>query len=74
MAMTRIAIVATSEKLRASLAAALRTNPEFELIGVGATSAEVPPSADVVLIARSVMPAIGEFRGRGDEGDRALEP
>ena len=53
MAMTRIAIVAPSEKLRASLAAALRTNPEFELVGVGATSAEVPPSADVVLIARA---------------------
>lgn len=51
--MTRIAIVAPSEKLRASLAAALRTNPEFELVGVGATSAEVPPSADVVLVARA---------------------
>jgi DNA-binding NarL/FixJ family response regulator len=51
--MTRIAIVAPSEKLRASLAAALRTNPDFELVGVGATSAEVPPSADVVLVARA---------------------
>jgi len=51
--MTRIAIVAPSEKLRASLAAALRTNPEFELVGVGATSAEIPPSADVILIART---------------------
>lgn len=50
--MTRVAIVAPSEKLRTSLAAALRANPEFELVGVGATSAEVPPSADLVLIAR----------------------
>ncbi|HEV7389213.1 MAG TPA: LuxR C-terminal-related transcriptional regulator [Gemmatimonadaceae bacterium] len=50
--MTRVAIVAPSEKLRASLAAALRSNPEFELVGVGATSADVPPSADLVLIAR----------------------
>ena len=50
--MTRVAIVAPSEKLRASLAAALRTNPEFELVGVGASSTEVPPSADLVLIAR----------------------
>jgi DNA-binding NarL/FixJ family response regulator len=50
--MTRIAIVAPSEKLRLSLAAALRTNPEFEVIGVSATSAELPPSADVVLVAR----------------------
>ncbi|HMI56202.1 MAG TPA: LuxR C-terminal-related transcriptional regulator [Gemmatimonadaceae bacterium] len=51
--MTRIAIVASSEKLRTSLAAALRTNPEFEVVGVAASSAEVPPSADVVLIARA---------------------
>ena len=50
--MTRIAVVALSEKLRASLAAALRSNPDFELVGVGASSAEVPPTADVVLIAR----------------------
>src|SRR6185436_18233082 len=64
MAMTRIAIVATSEKLRAALAAALRTNPEFELVGVGATSAEVPPSADVVLIARASPSArLASFAG-----------
>ena len=64
MAMTRIAIVATSEKLRAALAAALRTNPEFELVGVGATSAEVPPSADVVLIARASPSArLASFTG-----------
>ena len=50
--MTRIAVVAPSEKLRASLAAALRSNPDFELVGVGATNAEIPPSADVVLFAR----------------------
>jgi DNA-binding NarL/FixJ family response regulator len=51
--MTRIAIVASSEKLRTSLAAALRTNPEFEVVGVAASSAEVPPSADIILIARA---------------------
>jgi DNA-binding NarL/FixJ family response regulator len=51
--MTRIAIVASSEKLRTSLAAALRTNPEFEVVGVAASSAEIPPSADIVLIARA---------------------
>jgi DNA-binding NarL/FixJ family response regulator len=50
--MTRIAIVAPSEKLRVSLAAALRTNPEFEVIGASASTAELPPSADVVLVAR----------------------
>jgi DNA-binding NarL/FixJ family response regulator len=51
--MTRIAIVAASEKLRASLAAALRTSDEFEIVGVAASSAGVPASADVVLFARS---------------------
>jgi DNA-binding NarL/FixJ family response regulator len=55
--MTRIAIVAPSEKLRVSLAAALRTNPEFEVIGVSATSAELPPSVDVVLVARVPTPS-----------------
>src|SRR5256714_15447630 len=63
--MTRIAIVATSEKLRASLAAALRSNPEFELVGVGATSAEVPPSDDVELIARTLSPS--RVSGRSTE-------
>jgi DNA-binding NarL/FixJ family response regulator len=61
--MTRIAIVAPSEKLRASLAAALRTNPEFELVGVGATSAEVPPSADIVLIARPSSARLAGYTG-----------
>ena len=51
--MTRIAIVAPTEKLRASLAAALRTNPEFEIVAVSASSTELPPSADVILVART---------------------
>lgn len=50
--MTRIAIVAASEKLRSSLAAALRASEEFEVVGVAASSAAVPPSADIVLFAR----------------------
>jgi DNA-binding NarL/FixJ family response regulator len=50
--MTRIAIVAASEKLRSSLAAALRASDEFEVVGVAASSAGVPPSADIVLFAR----------------------
>ena len=65
--MTRIAIVAPTEKLRASLAAALRTNPEFELVGVGATSAEVPPTADVVLIARA---SSARLAGYTDDGTK----
>jgi DNA-binding NarL/FixJ family response regulator len=68
MAMTRIAIVAPSEKLRASLAAALRTNPEFELVGVGATSAEVPPSADIVLIARPTSARLAGYNGDEAKG------
>jgi DNA-binding NarL/FixJ family response regulator len=50
--MMRIAIVASSEKLRSSLAVALRASEEFEVVGVAASSAGIPPSADVVLIAR----------------------
>ncbi|MFL5464027.1 MAG: response regulator transcription factor [Gemmatimonadaceae bacterium] len=65
--MTRIAIVASSEKLRLSLATALRTNPDFEVVGVAASSAEIPPSADVVLIARPSATATGG--GRISEGD-----
>jgi DNA-binding NarL/FixJ family response regulator len=50
--MTRIGIVASSEKLRASLAAALRASEEFEVVGVAASSAGIPPSVDIVLFAR----------------------
>lgn len=50
--MTRIAIVASSEKLRSSLAAALRASEEFEVVGVAASSAGLPPTADVILVAR----------------------
>jgi DNA-binding NarL/FixJ family response regulator len=51
--MTRIAIVAPSEELRAALAAALRANPAFEVVGVAASEEDVPGSADVVLVARA---------------------
>lgn len=49
--MTRIAIVAPSARLRASLAAALRASAEFEVVGVAASDSNVPPSADVILVA-----------------------
>jgi DNA-binding NarL/FixJ family response regulator len=49
--MTRIAIVAPSARLRASLAAALRASPEFEVVGVTASDADVPSSVDVILVA-----------------------
>lgn len=49
----RIAIVAASEELRASLAAALRANPAFEVVGVAASEDEAPALADVIVVARA---------------------
>jgi len=60
--MTRIAIVASSEKLRSTLAAALRASEEFEVVGVAASSAGVPPSADIVLFARGSEGSLGSRR------------
>jgi DNA-binding CsgD family transcriptional regulator len=51
--MTRIAIVAASEELRAALAAALRASPAFEVVGIAASEADVPPSADILVVARA---------------------
>lgn len=51
--MITIAIVAPSEELRVALAAALRANPAFEVVGVAASEEDVPPTADVVLVARA---------------------
>ena len=51
--MTRIAIVADSEELRARLAAALGSDPTFEVVAVGDASDDVSPAADVVLVARA---------------------
>src|SRR5256885_3419522 len=61
--MTRVAIVASSPRLRLSLAAALRTNPEFEVVGVSASSADIPPSADLVVLARPTATATATVRG-----------
>jgi two-component system, NarL family, response regulator YdfI len=52
--MTRIAIVARSEDLRARLAAALGADPAFEIVAVGPSAADVAPSVDVVIVARAV--------------------
>jgi DNA-binding NarL/FixJ family response regulator len=71
--MTRVAIVAPTEKLRASLAAALRSSEEFEIVGVGSSTAEVPPDSELVLIARtaSVLPRSGNRVGN-DSGSAPL--
>jgi DNA-binding NarL/FixJ family response regulator len=49
---TRIAIVAESEELRAALASALGASAAFEIVSVGASAAEVSRAADVVVNAR----------------------
>jgi len=66
---TRIAIVAASEALRSRLAAALSTDPTFEVVGVGATPADANSSAEVVLVARDAEDfapgSQGDVRGAG---------
>lgn len=51
--MTRVAIVSPSSRLRASLAAALRASPAFEVVAVEASDSNLPPSAEVVLVAHA---------------------
>jgi two-component system, NarL family, nitrate/nitrite response regulator NarL len=58
---TRIAIVAESEELRAALASALGASAAFEIVSVGASAAEVSRAADVVVNARD---ATGSTRVR----------
>ena len=57
--MTRVAIVAPTEKLRSSLAAALRSSEEFEIVGVSDSSAEFPADTELVVIARAAPPVRG---------------
>lgn len=54
--MTRVAIVAPTEKLRVSLAAALRSSEEFEIVGVANSSANVPADTELIVIARAPAP------------------
>jgi len=54
--MTRVAIVAPTEKLRASLAAALRSSEEFEIVGVANSSANIPADTELIVIARAPAP------------------
>jgi DNA-binding NarL/FixJ family response regulator len=49
---TRIAIVAESEEVRAALAAALGASAAFEIVSIGASAADVSSAADIVVIAR----------------------
>jgi DNA-binding NarL/FixJ family response regulator len=51
--MTRVAIVAASEELRAALADALRADPAFEVVSTVASERDASPAADVIVVARS---------------------
>jgi DNA-binding CsgD family transcriptional regulator len=50
--MTRVAVVAASEDVRAALAAALRASPAFEVVDVGVAVADVVGDLDLVIVAR----------------------
>jgi DNA-binding CsgD family transcriptional regulator len=50
---TRVVIVASSEKLRAELAAALRAGDAFDVVGAVASEQEVSETTDVVLVAHA---------------------
>jgi DNA-binding NarL/FixJ family response regulator len=69
--MTRIAIVAASETLRASLAEALANHAEFDVVGVSAAVTDIA-DAEVVLIARDSEPRAPDPSRDDDAGDRAL--
>jgi len=50
--MTRVAIVADSEELRAALSVALRGSSTFDVVSESATVDAISTSADVVVVAR----------------------
>ena len=50
--MTRVAVVAESEDVRAALAAALRASPAFEVVDVGAAVADVAGDIELVVTVR----------------------
>ena len=50
--MTRVAVVAESEDVRAALAEALGASPAFEVVDAGATVADVAGDAELLVVAR----------------------
>ena len=54
--MTRVAIVAVSETLRAELARALGEHDAFEVVDTVAREADASPNAEIVLVVRQVRP------------------
>jgi DNA-binding NarL/FixJ family response regulator len=59
---TRIAIVAESEEIRAALASALGASAAFEIVSVGASAAEVSSAADVIVNVRDATTSIRSNR------------
>ncbi|HJP85652.1 MAG TPA: LuxR C-terminal-related transcriptional regulator [Gemmatimonadaceae bacterium] len=70
--MTRVAIVAPTEKLRASIAAALRSSEEFEIVGVADSSSDLPPDTELVLVARAAPAQTRSTHVGGDASGGSL--
>jgi DNA-binding NarL/FixJ family response regulator len=70
---TRIAIVAESEAIRAALAAALGESAAFEIVSIGASAANVSSAADIVVFARDGAIAMRAANAAGVE-DAPAEP
>ncbi len=51
--MTRVVVVASSDRLRAQLAAALRADTAFDVVDAVASEQDVPETTDVVLVAHT---------------------
>jgi DNA-binding NarL/FixJ family response regulator len=60
--MTRVAVVAESEDVRAALAAALRASPAFEVVDAGAAVADVAGDIELLVVVREPR---GRSRARG---------
>jgi two-component system nitrate/nitrite response regulator NarL len=69
---TRIAIVAESEEIRAALAAALGASAAFEIVSIGPSAADVSSAVDVVVIAREGAIATRVANAGGE--DVSVEP
>jgi DNA-binding NarL/FixJ family response regulator len=50
--MTRVAVVAESEEVRAAIAAALRASSAFDVVDVSASTKDVSAAAEIVITAR----------------------
>jgi DNA-binding NarL/FixJ family response regulator len=51
--MTRVAVVAESEEVRAALADALRASAAFDVVDVRASAVDVSPAAELIISARA---------------------